>query len=83
MPKRDEKPSIIAESSEPLGVEKIDPILRRDLVLTITGLSTSTLYRLVRSGEFPRPVRISVGLLGWRQSAVGRWIAERPEVEDI
>lgn len=53
-------------------------ILRIGQVLELTGLSRTTLWRRVRAGEFPAPVRLG-GLhsraVGWRRSDVERWIA--------
>ncbi|QUD89622.1 helix-turn-helix transcriptional regulator [Phenylobacterium montanum] len=53
-----------------------DRILRIRTVLLRTGLSRSTLYRKIREGSFPSPLRISVHGAGWLQSAVDRWMAD-------
>lgn len=47
-------------------------------VSTQTGLSKSTLYRLMDEGLFPRPVRLSVNRVAWRASDVSAWIDTRP-----
>jgi prophage regulatory protein len=49
-------------------------ILRIRSVLERTGLSRSTLYRKVQEGTFPRQVRIAERSVGWRESAVTRWV---------
>ena len=77
------RPPATLDLAEPLLIEKLDPLLRREVVLSVTGLSGSSLYRLVRSGDFPRPVAVSPGVNAWRQSAVGQWIADRPEAQEI
>ena len=41
------------------------------------GLSKATVYRLQKAGEFPRPVCLSAGRVGWRENAVDQWIRER------
>lgn len=51
-------------------------ILRLKSVLARTGLSRSTLYRMVQAGRFPRPLRISVRCTGWREADVERWIQD-------
>ncbi len=54
-----------------------DRILRIDKVLERTGLSKTTLYRLVNSGDFPQPVRLGgpdSRAVGWRLSEVQEWI---------
>ena len=47
------------------------------LVLELTSLSRSTLYREMASGRFPRPHKLSLGRVGWLRSEVGAWIAAR------
>ena len=51
-----------------------DKILRRTAVEEMTGLSRSTLYRMMDRGEFPRPARIGQRAVGWRQSVIAQWI---------
>ncbi|MEN9419342.1 MAG: hypothetical protein RI988_2962 [Pseudomonadota bacterium] len=53
-------------------------ILRRDDVLTMIGLSRSTLYNMVRSGRFPSPTLIGQRAVGWREAEVNDWLAARP-----
>lgn len=56
----------------------IDRLLRLEEVLGYTGLSRSELYRKIQEGTFPRPVRVGVRAVRWRESEVEGWIAERP-----
>ena len=54
-----------------------DRILRIDKVLERTGLSKTTLYRLVNSGDFPQPVRLggpNSRAVGWRLTEIQEWI---------
>lgn len=37
-------------------------------------LSRSTLWRKIRSGDFPRPVRISTNAVAWRADDIRCWI---------
>jgi len=43
-----------------------------DLV-PLTGLSRSTIYRLVDKGDFPKPIKLSARIIGWEEEAVLRW----------
>src|SRR5262249_30876261 len=53
-------------------------LIRERAVLGRTGIgSGSTLRRLIRAGEFPRPVAVSAGLVAWPEDEVDRWVAER------
>lgn len=54
-----------------------DPLLRRNEVERLIGLKRSALYKLIRAGEFPAPVRISERAVAWRQSEISAWIEAR------
>ena len=54
----------------------MDAILKLPEVTRITGIGRSNLYEMVRSGQFPKPVKLSVRSVGWRQSEVNAWLAE-------
>ena len=54
-------------------------ILRRPAVLARAGISASTLERLVRRGEFPRPLKISTRCVGWPSAVVDAWLRARVE----
>lgn len=42
------------------------------------GISVSTLDRMVKNGQFPRPVALSSRTVGWPSDVVERWQASRP-----
>jgi prophage regulatory protein len=44
-------------------------VLSIDQVCEVTGLSSSTIYELVKRGDFPRPIKIG-GKNGWRESTL-------------
>lgn len=52
-------------------------LIRRKDVQAQTGLARSTLYKLVSSGDFPAPVRITTKAVAWTRSDVDSWIAGR------
>ena len=49
---------------------------RRDLV-SLTGLSATTIWRLRRCGHIPAPLQLSPGRIGWRRSEVLAWLEAR------
>ena len=51
-------------------------IIRLKTVLARTGLSRSTVYRMVANGSFPRQRRIGIQATGWYQSEVEKWISD-------
>ncbi|MBR9650600.1 helix-turn-helix transcriptional regulator [Thalassovita aquimarina] len=57
-----------------------DRILRRQEVEGITGLSRSSIYRLLDCDRFPAPIRLTERRIGWRQSAIEAWIRERETI---
>lgn len=44
----------------------------------VIGLAKWTVYDLIKKDQFPRPVQLSPGRVGWRATDIQRWIAERP-----
>ena len=40
-----------------------------------TSLSRTTLWRKVKAGEFPAPVRLTTHRVAWREDEVAGWIA--------
>ena len=54
-----------------------DRILRLPAVCETVGLSKPTIHRMYRAKQFPQPVRLGAYSIGWRESQVQAWIAER------
>ena len=55
-------------------------IVRRSALQSLTGLSMSTLYRLIARGEFPAQIRLSEQAVGWQLCSVEAWIETRKAV---
>ncbi|MCP4192807.1 MAG: AlpA family transcriptional regulator [Planctomycetaceae bacterium] len=56
-------------------------ILRRPEVETLTGLSRSTIYAMMDTELFPRPVRLGKRAVGWSESTIQQWLADRPTTD--
>ncbi len=56
---------------------KRDRLLRRHEVEAATGLACSTLYLLMRRGEFPRSFKITPRCVAWQEAAVLQWVQDR------
>jgi prophage regulatory protein len=53
-------------------------LLRRAAVEAQTGLARSTLYKLIKDGTFPAPVKLTgQRAVAWSSCAVDAWIASR------
>lgn len=57
----------------------MEGFLRIDDIRKLLRLSRSTIFRLERSGRFPRRVRLSIRAIGWRTAEVETWITRRSE----
>ena len=55
-----------------------DRLLRRQEVERRCQIGRSTIYRLMRAGQFPEPLRIGPRAVRWSQRELERWIATRP-----
>lgn len=54
-----------------------DRLIRLPEVESVTGTKKSTIYKLVRDGSFPQPVRLSARMVAWSEVAVQAWIRAR------
>ena len=56
---------------------KHDRIVRKPELIGWIGLSDPTIWRLEKSGKFPRRLRLGGNSVGWLQSEVKNWIDAR------
>lgn len=59
----------------------LDRFLSAHEVQRIVGVSRSSLWRLQRSGLFPKRRRLSPNRVGWSELEVLRWMTTRPQVD--
>lgn len=57
----------------------MNTILRLPVVKARTGLSRSTIYLRVNNGTFPRPINLGARAVGWLESEIDSWLAQRIE----
>ena len=57
-------------------------LLKIQKVIEITTLSRSTIYRLVESGKFPRPVKLTTRTIGWVEEEVRDFLQEKIDNRD-
>ena len=55
-----------------------DRLLRLNEVRTRTALARTTIYRKMREGSFPEPLKVGVRAVRWRESEIEDWLASRP-----
>ena len=49
-------------------------LVRLDTVLEMTTLSTATIYRLMKKGQFPRQIKISERSTRWVLDEIFEWM---------
>ena len=60
----------------------IKKIYRLPEVITITGLSRSSIYLRVSTDEFPKPVKIGRRAVGWPEESIIAWQSKMMEAQD-
>jgi prophage regulatory protein len=66
-----------ADSSALAGIPDEIGFLRLPEVRSVTGLSKSSLYALIRANSFPAPVQLGPRTVAWVRSEIKQWAAER------
>lgn len=51
-------------------------LCRLKTVIELTGLGKTTVYRLMKAGEFPASVKIGANSTAWRVAEVLAWVDE-------
>ena len=49
-------------------------VIRKKTVLAKCGLANSTMYKKIKEGTFPKPIKIGIRSVGWVESEVDDWI---------
>jgi prophage regulatory protein len=52
-------------------------IIRLRQAILKTGLSRSTIYTLIKLGDFPQQIKLSPRTMGFLESEIDEWIAGR------
>jgi prophage regulatory protein len=52
-------------------------LLRRPEVQSLTGLSKSTIYQMIASGDFPKQIQIGKRSVFWVEGHITKWIEEK------
>lgn len=58
--------------------ERHNILLTRRQVEARCCLSTSSIYRFMRDGMFPEPIRVGRRAVRWHASEIDAWLAARP-----
>ena len=55
-----------------------DRLLTREEVQYRCRLCRSTIYRLMRADSFPKPIRVGLRAVRWKESEIDEYLATRP-----
>lgn len=65
-----------APTAPPIGHLPQTGFLRQSqLIPVLVPVSNATLWRMVKDGRFPKPVKLSAKVTAWRAEDVRAWIA--------
>lgn len=59
------------------GCNMNQKILRLRAVQDWTGLGRSTIYAMLKTGNFPQSVKLGLRSVGWFEADIQSWIASR------
>lgn len=59
-----------------------DKIIRLNEVMDMTGLSRSTIYRMMEKGDFPKSTPLGERAIGWSMSEVQEWVQTRLSIRN-
>lgn len=57
-------------------------VLRLKEVEGKVGLKKSSIYSMVNKGYFPKPINLGARAVGWLDSEIDAWLAERMEIRN-
>ncbi len=61
-----------------LDPAKADRFLKLKEVMERTSLGSSTIYRRMKAGTFPKPKQLSEACVRWRESDIEKWMDDLP-----
>lgn len=64
------------QSTDLAAVEGLDTFLTVKKVAAHVGVSVSSVWRMARENEFPKPIKLSSQVTRWRKSEVQEWMAQ-------
>jgi len=60
----------------------VQKIYRLPQVISLTGLSRSSIYLRISNEEFPKPVKLGRRAVGWPEDTIIAWQAKMMEAQD-
>ena len=60
----------------------VQKIYRLPDVMTLTGLSRSSIYLRISEQQFPKPIKLGRRAVGWPEDTIIAWQAKMMEAQD-
>lgn len=67
------------ESMADDALMRMSHLTNRDGKPGVTGMSRTSLYRLIESGNFPKPIRPLPGIVAWRAGDIRQWLQDQAQ----
>ncbi|MGZ8910995.1 MAG: helix-turn-helix transcriptional regulator [Methylococcaceae bacterium] len=64
-------------------MQQSNKIIRLPKAQEKTGLSRSTIYKLISSGDFPQQIKLSPRTMGFLESEIDSWIESRIDSREV
>ena len=59
-------------------LNKLKLVLRPKDVCDSLGISKATLWRLTKTTDFPKPIKMGPRAIAWHVDAIAEWVKNRP-----
>ena len=63
-------------------VADFDRLVRIDEVAVLLGIAKSTIYKYMRLGTFPIPIKLTYRTSAWRLSVINAWVKQREKYKN-
>ncbi len=60
-----------------MNIDISSGFIRQKQLLPMLGFSAPTLWRKVKEGSFPKPVKLSTNITAWNKADILLWIEEK------
>ena len=60
-----------------MNMNEMKVFLRIKDVMTAVGLKRTAIYKAIKEGTFPAPIRIGAQAVAWDSGAIAKWQADR------
>ena len=61
----------------------MERLMTRQEVEEFVQLSSTTIYRLMQTDQFPAPLKIGISAVRWRPEDIRAWLDTRPTTKEL